>query len=191
MRKLLVLVVGVLALTVLPAGQAEAASPGWTLTTGVATNGFDSVSCVSSSFCAAVGGVGTAYVYNGSTWTKNYSNGSLPSLDAVSCGSPTMCVAGAATAHKYLTWNGSSWSLNTFTGADASEEITSVSCVGASFCLAVDGNGNSIAFDGSAWSSPISTNDTVNTDTSVSCVSSFACEDVDSGGNVCSGVRRT
>ncbi|MHB8289145.1 MAG: NHL repeat-containing protein [Acidimicrobiales bacterium] len=123
-------------------------------------NELKSVSCASASFCVAAG-----FFYNGTT-DKNLVltwNGSKWSLDAqaslstsgtgadilrsVSCTSQSFCVAGGKytdiagqTQNMVLTWNGSTWSLDSAaslsTSSTKSNSLSSVSCVGSSFCVA-------------------------------------------------------
>ena len=58
----------------------------------------------------------------------------------------------------------------------------SVSCPSASFCVAVDNNGNAIKYNGSPWSA-VSDIDTVQNVSSVSCPSASFCVAVDEKGN--------
>ena len=105
------------------------------------------VSCVSSSFCMAVGdygyfgGGGTfADEWNGSTWSNvpvaAANNGST--MNAVDCVSTVDCQAVGADDGTPLTeeWNGTTWSNapNAATGVDY---LNSVSCTDASYCMAV------------------------------------------------------
>jgi hypothetical protein len=105
------------------------------------------VSCVSVSYCMAVGQgsspFGLILHWDGSTWT-NSTNAGTPSLDAVSCVSTTFCMAvGATTAEK---WDGTMWTpIPTVTSAFR------VSCTSPSFCVAV-GNPETIQiWNGSSW----------------------------------------
>ena len=123
-------------------------------------NELKSVSCASASFCVAAG-----LFYNGTT-DKNLVltwNGSKWSLDAqaslstsgtsadilrsVSCTSQSFCVAGGKytdtagqTQNMVLTWNGSTWLLDSAASLSTSSTkinyLSSVSCVGSSFCVA-------------------------------------------------------
>ena len=135
------------------------------------------ISCVSSSFCAAITSAGQAVIFNGSTWTVP-SILSLTPLYAVSCASPTFCVAVNST-NAYL-FNGSIWETATSTPAlpwtnpiDATPSIGSVSCVSASYCIAVDGSGNYLTYTGgSTWSTAASGAPSL---TELSCVSASFC----------------
>lgn len=118
------------------------------------------VSCVSSSFCEAVGrnettGAAFAERYNGTSWHLQ----SLPAaigVDAVvSCASEKFCEAVDTSA---AVWNGTSWhgqSVPTPTGASYIF-LTGVSCVSARFCDAVGSSSNGIAdvaWHGRSWRS--------------------------------------
>jgi hypothetical protein len=63
--------------------------------------------------------------------------------------------------------------------------VVSVSCPSASFCAAVDVNGNTVTFNGSSWSAPASIDGT-NVLSSVSCPSASFCAAVDVNGNAVS-----
>ncbi len=172
-----------------------------------------SVSCVSPSFCAAAGYYGNSasnfqnlvLTWNGVTWSLD----SSPSLStsasqynqttAVSCGSQSFCVAtgfyydGAVDQSLLLTWNGSTWSLDSSpllstSSSQYNNTATSVSCVSPSFCVVVGyftnsaGNSQNFVFtwNGSTWSldsSPsLSTSASQdNALTSVSCISTTFC----------------
>ena len=82
--------------------------------------------------------------------------------------------AGASTA---------GWSPGTSIDAGAGG-LTSVSCPSASFCVAVDGSGNVLTYNGSSWSVPKSIDAGGGGLTSVSCPSASFCAAVDNDGNV-------
>ena len=158
------------------------------------------VSCVSSSFCMAVGdygyfgsGGGTfADEWNGSTWSNvpvaAANNGST--MNAVDCVSTVDCQAVGADDGTPLTeeWNGTTWSNapNAATGVDY---LNSVSCTDASYCMAVGyddpatSGGNATLgaeqWNGSEWSNVSipneATGDLAQDLTSVSCVSPSYC----------------
>ena len=64
--------------------------------------------------------------------------------------------------------------------------LTSVSCPSSSFCMAVDGGGNALSWNGSSWSAPVYISPNGGDLTSVSCPSSSFCMAVDYGGNALS-----
>jgi hypothetical protein len=159
------------------------------------------VSCVSSSFCMAVGqygyfgGGGTfADEWNGSAWSNvpvvpvPASNQST--MNAVDCVSALACQAVGDDDGTPLIeqWNGTTWSNapNAATGVDY---LNSVSCADASYCMAVgyddpatvDGNVSLGAeqWNGSEWSSVSipneTTGDLAQDLTSVSCASPSYC----------------
>ncbi len=121
------------------------------------------VSCLSSTWCAAVGyggspadpdGLPIVEVWNGSTWSFVTITGFKPSLnydflDGVSCTSMTYCVAvGAAQSSQSVAnplvvqLDGSSWSVASGTGnSTVLTVLHAVSCV-ETWCEAVGSNGN-------------------------------------------------
>lgn len=114
------------------------------------------VSCTSATFCVAVGHVVASNIqggqtlvesWNGTTWSTTPSltdlNGS--SLSAVSCTSPTDCVAvgvdwSADDFPLVYTWHGSTWSTTGVIDTIAPYglgRLSSVSCTTSTFCMAV------------------------------------------------------
>lgn len=103
--------------------------------------GFTAVSCTSTKFCAAVGdGVTT---YNGTKWSPPESISEVY-MESVSCTSPSHCVAGDDLGYVYG-WNGQRWSSATAVSPDAG--LSSMSCIGTTFCVAVDTNGDAVFYD--------------------------------------------
>ncbi len=138
-------------------------------------------SCVSSTFCVA-GGTYTnasgaqAFVslYDGSSWSDvslgaALNLGGLAQVNAVSCVSPTFCVAGgqyedASGGYQAFVsrYNGVSWTdgeLGAALNGGGLAKVNAVSCVSPTFCVAggqyTDGSGMSQAlvsvFGGSSW----------------------------------------
>jgi hypothetical protein len=162
---------------------------------GATYNSLASVSCVSTTFCEAVGThfnsagnqVNLAERWNGTSWqlqaVPNSTSQFVPtsgSLFGVSCVTASFCAAvgvGAAGADAEM-WNGTSWQLQAIPGP--SVQPMSVSCTSTKFCLKADGSGQVDIWNGSSWSAgpaiagvfPI---------TGVSCVSATFCEAVGSG----------
>lgn len=119
--------------------------------------GFDgnlSLSCSSTSLCAAVYGDSDAQVFNGKSWSTptpvgpNYSNG----LYAVSCAGTSFCAAlGPVTASIY---RDQTWSEPQRIDPHQVQGLTAVSCPTTRFCVAADSAGEVMNYDGSAWSTP-------------------------------------
>ncbi len=138
-------------------------------------------SCVSSTFCVA-GGTYTnasgaqAFVslYDGSSWSvvslgAALNLGGLAQVNAVSCVSPTFCVAGgqyedASGGYQAFVsrYNGVSWTdgeLGAALNLGGSAQVNAVSCVSTTFCVAggqyTNGSGMSQAlvsrYNGSSW----------------------------------------
>ena len=143
---------------------------------GAGSNALSSVSCVSPTYCVAVGiydNAGTqatlSMVWDGATWTAatTPSIGAGPnSLEDVSCVSTTYCIAvgtfddGGTSQPLAIIWDGSSWTA--LTSPDVGDGYTTlygISCVTTTFCTAVGistvGNDSPpliVLWDGSSWS---------------------------------------
>ena len=169
---------------------------------GTRNDTLNSISCVNSSFCMAVGSTQNgsvretlAMVWNGAAWSIVSSpspSTSANDLLSVSCVSASYCVAvGDRISSVYktlaLVWNGSGWSdTSSPSVGTVYDYLTSVSCVSESYCVAVGATylsgyrNNSLAmvWNGATWSigtSPNNANRYVNVMRSVSCVSASDC----------------
>src|SRR5258708_24996191 len=134
---------------------------------GATYNTLASVSCVSTTFCEAVGThfnsagnqVHLAEMWNGASWqlqhVPNQTSQFVPtsgSLFGASCVAASFCEAvgvGAAGADAEM-WNGTSWQLQAIPGT--SVQPMSVSCVTTSFCIEADSFVLSEFWNGSSWS---------------------------------------
>jgi hypothetical protein len=167
---------------------------------GAQLPGLNGVSCVSASFCEAVGGSdesaesessGFAELWNGSSWSLQ----SLPSpagganvvLKAVSCVSASFCEAvGSYTALDTILslaeeWNGTAWTVqSTPNQSGAPTQLDGVSCVLATFCQAMDFYGAMAeVWNGTSWAAqsvPYPSGMTNPSLYSVSCPSATSCE---------------
>ena len=131
------------------------------LPVGTQSAQFNGVSCVSGSFCIAVGTLTVAgfsaatlnEVWDGSTWTTTHPGADHPStvanqFSSVSCVSPSFCLAtgqeGPSTTPSPLVeeWNSGTWSLLTAAAGPGTlgNWFSAVSCAGASFCELVGGS---------------------------------------------------
>jgi hypothetical protein len=126
-------------------------------TSATQTNFLSWVSCVSATFCMAVGtasngttGQTLAEKWNGKRWTllstPDTSSTQDNRLSGVSCTSATFCLAVGLvnTGPEILTlaekWNGKSWTLVTSADpATHANELFGVSCTSTAFCMAVGG----------------------------------------------------
>jgi hypothetical protein len=137
------------------------------------TPGLFSISCVSSTWCMAIGGTNSTIValdWNGSTWkevtpTANSRSGPNPSIDAVSCFSISFCMAvGYSEVSTPLAeaWSGTSWTVTTPPPVGVFmtyQALGAVSCTSASSCLAVGESSGAagilsgivLTWDGSSW----------------------------------------
>ena len=175
-------------------GQIDALTP----SPGGATSYLNGVSCVSVTWCMAVGTVESATTYdpevevwNGAGWgsTTPPAGGASSwgnTLTAVSCTSATFCVAldrynPPLTPPEYQIeqWNGSSWSPAGAPGLTSGDSLWGVSCAGQ-WCQAVGQDAQfaplAFVFGGTAWNQvavPAGTNQSGLND--VSCTSSTMC----------------
>jgi hypothetical protein len=163
---------------------------------GATYNLLSAVSCVSASFCEAVGThfnsagneVNLAETWSGQSWSiqatpnpKNPSSGESNSLYSVSCVSTNFCeaVGAGGTGATTEMWNGTSWQVQTRPGA-ADVQPQQVSCVSASFCLSADAFGNVDIWNGSSWSAGPAVAG-FSAVSSISCSSANFCEAVGQG----------
>jgi hypothetical protein len=163
------------------AQRAAAASPAKTAKAPPPANQLFGVSCVSSKYCVAVGlnenaghgvtgGGALIQTWNGKTWKsvapKAPKGAQSASLFAVSCKSPTACVAvgdylhAGATVPLAETWNGRTWtpSAPAMPKGSSGGQLVGVSCAAAMSCVAVGGDftnsgGAALAesWNGSKW----------------------------------------
>ncbi len=153
----------------------------------MADSGVFTISCASTSDCEAAqfegtGGADTASFYNwdGASWGSALTYGTFFGYElALSCPTTTYCAAidqyglgmdSSAPAQDWGDWN---FDLN-------EGDITSLSCISASWCLGSDFPGNQLAWDGSGWDGPSYVDDTVLGP--VTCVSSSFCATIDAPG---------
>jgi hypothetical protein len=146
-----------------------------------------SVSCPSSSYCAAVDGNGNIMSYNGAAWTRAQT--SEDQLNSVSCASASYCAAvgydgGGGNVFSY---NGVAWSAPE--SLDEGYKLHSISCPTTTFCE-VGAAVNVFTVDGIAESAPDAI-DQSNNETSesgyglpsMSCPSATFCATIDGSGN--------
>src|SRR6516162_9647824 len=140
---------------------------------GATSAGLRSVSCVSATFCEAVGFNGTssaarvplAEVWNGDSWrpqpTPGPAGSTLAELSGVSCVSARFCEAVGTSAGAAI-WNGTSWSAQPFPNPTGGfiNSFGSVSCASATFCEWVSSSSNGTGtvvtlaevWNGTSWS---------------------------------------
>ena len=118
---------------------------------GAASSELLGVSCVTSSFCMAVGDSGSpgtfvtlTELWNGSAWSIVSSPtgpSAVSALVAVSCTSVQSCMAVGGSANTPLAeqWNGTSWSIQAVTipAGSTNTQLNGVTCIGNSWCMAV------------------------------------------------------
>ncbi len=122
------------------------------------TDALQAISCVSRSYCLAVGS--EALLWNGSAWTAT---GPVSNLYGISCVSATFCMGVGWTGSSVVayTWSGSGWTVSgPLNVHDATDRLTGVSCVSARVCMAVGNYTDDVypylhtlaeSWNGSAW----------------------------------------
>jgi hypothetical protein len=167
------------------------------VTAGAQSVGFDTVSCVSPTFCEAWGG-GTpanpgpavAERWDGTSWRLQTTPANT-AANSVSCVSARFCeaigVSSSGGQNDAAVWNGSSWRAQTM--PVQSGNLSGLSCASPAFCQAVGeffNNGGvqqsfAAAWNGKTWTAQSPANPAaagVTRLNAVSCVSASACEAV-------------
>jgi hypothetical protein len=159
---------------------------------GATFNALRAISCVSVSFCEAVGThfdsagadteVNLAETWNGQSWVIQKTPDQPGAVDdellGVSCVSAQFCEAVGVGTYAEM-WNGTSWTIQNRPGAQ-DVDGQHVSCVSTSFCLSVDAFANVDTWDGTSWSAGPAVAGFSGV-ASVSCLSATFCEVVGAG----------
>ena len=130
------------------AASGQAVSPSWGAMQDIdGAISLYSVSCASSSFCAAVDADGNALIFNGSSWSQPKDIDGKNSLMAVSCptAATSWCLA-VDSEGNYLTYTGNG-TTNTWSSPvsfDTAGTPLFVSCPTSTWCMAVDESGNAL-----------------------------------------------
>jgi hypothetical protein len=120
-----------------------------------------SVSCSSPSFCVAGAVDGKVLTYDGSNWSSPTAT-PLDAVTAVSCSSPTSCLAYDSIASSHF--DGTSWSPKVALPADSSPVVHTLACLTATLCVAPslsfnddtgEPSGGILTWNGTSWSAPI------------------------------------
>lgn len=183
------------------------------------SNGLESVSCISTSWCVSVGYIDNgdfsqtlALIWDGVEWSTVPSpnlGGGDNFLDSVSCVSVSWCTAvgyyydGPSTQAKTLVlmWDGNAWrSLPSPNSGSGGDILNVVSCTSVSWCMAIGFTSDGAAaetlavkWDGLTWSLVPSPNSGASSDTlsGLSCVSATWCLAVGTSGNGSSAPTQT
>jgi hypothetical protein len=99
----------------------------------------------------------------------------------LSCGVSNFCAA-APNMNQVAFLSGSSWQPPAT--INAAQGITAIDCTGPTFCITIDGEGNSFAYKGSGWSGNIGAWGAAN---QISCVSASFCVAAEGGPSVFNG----
>lgn len=182
----------------------------WSAPRSIATGpgGAVSVSCASPSFCARMEGNDAQVYSGGGSWgglveisTNTPRSSELGTFDDVSCPSPSFCVAvGHASAGSArgrgepggpAAYNGHSWGGMAFLDwSGPSKGYMAVSCPSRAFCVATDGEGKVLTYNGHSWSKPVKIDPGINAPGEpmpVSCPTASFCVAVDGNGRALYG----
>jgi hypothetical protein len=177
----------------------------WPKTVHVASepNGFQTVSCSSASFCALGDQDGGIATLHGRAWhyyplveLNNSTSSQLDSIGQMSCVSARYCVAVSLAAGRWVTFDGSSWTVHgSFEGSqDTGYTPTMLSCPSQGDCVAASTNDALYELAGGSWHrmgyltrqsilSRLIESIAPTPAVSVSCPTRSACIAVDGGGN--------
>jgi hypothetical protein len=176
-----VLLVGLLHLAIRPA-PAQAAV--WVVERSGEPEWLGGVSCVTTTFCKAVGQSGAIYSYNGMAWSADAAPSRGDNYWDVDCVSSTFCKAVGGDLPSIASYNGTNWSLEGFPGPAVTGGFRGVACTSASFCKMVDAQGRIGSWNGSAWRAD--TSPTARTLLGVGCASAGFCKAVGHDGTILS-----
>jgi len=152
----------------------------WSLLKYINQYGIDSISCVSSSWCAVVQDNGDVWIDSSGTWGGSDLEGAnTEAMESVSCSSTSFCSAVDQLGNSF-TYNGTSWS--SATTADTGNVIDSISCTGSTNCAAVDNAGNYLQYNGT-WAAPLLIDSPYEIN-GMSCTSSSFCGAIDTNGRL-------
>ncbi len=115
-------------------------------------NSLASVSCPTTSFCAAVDSAGNLLTDTGGVWSTPQSIDGSTALVSIACTSASFCVADDTQGAILVEENGR-WTISDSTN----NTLGQVSCVSSSFCVAdgYDGSGGNVfTWNGTSWSAP-------------------------------------
>jgi hypothetical protein len=175
-RRWLVAVAGSLMLSMTLASGAQAAAPGWLGQEQVDphNSALNTVACSSPSFCVAGGLDLVVQDHAVQTDISSKLSSSTDEVAAISCATGTTFCAVTDDSGGAYTLSGETLSARTQVAVNG---FDAVSCPLSSFCMAIDAEGNTYRFNGSAWASLSTLGSLSSTlsDLQVSCVSAQFC----------------
>jgi pimeloyl-ACP methyl ester carboxylesterase len=125
----------------------------WKFSDVDANNGLLSVSCPSSTFCAASDSNGKVSFYNGVDWSQpqdiDPSGGYLNSVSCAVAATSVFCAAVDNIGY-VVAYNGNGWGQPTQIDPNG-EGLVRVSCATPEYCVAVDADGSAFIYDGQTW----------------------------------------
>ena len=132
----------------------------WTTPAGAPSGHLDGISCVSTTFCIAIGEATpnnmVSYLFNGTSWSlqATLSNDSSAAASAgVDCLSTTFCLAVFLNGETWK-FDGSTWTSQPTAPAGTSagwDSLPTVECLSSTLCLMVNHQANIYRFNGQSW----------------------------------------
>jgi len=145
-----------------------------------------SVTCPTTSFCAASDSHGDIAMYNGNVWSApkyvDTSGGYMNSVSCAKSASSEFC-AGVDSEGYVVTFNGTTWSQPKRIYSSG-QGLMRVSCATVTSCIAVDANGSSLIFNGTSWTLESHVDPSPGQLWAVNCPTSTFCAAFDLSGNV-------
>lgn len=117
----------------------------------VVSPGNNDLSCVSSTFCMAIGSHFDDAVFDGTTWHQVLEPSDYP-LTAISCAAVDFCLG--LDKHSAWVFDGTGWSNQQL--IDPHLRLGLVSCSPTRTCIAGDDDGNLFSFSNGVWQGPVS-----------------------------------
>jgi hypothetical protein len=177
------------AVSVLGGGVNTFDGTSWTLQPVGGNTQLQSISCPTSSFCAAVDNGGNYVTFDGTGWSAaapvtdgSHTASAFAGLGAISCPAPKSCTAIDSSGNAWG-YAGASWTLSLAVQSIVSSKFSQgdISCPTTQFCAVVSGAG-AATYDGGTGNWTLAQLPATQTLDSVSCTSSSFCIAVDQKG---------
>jgi hypothetical protein len=147
------------------------------------------ISCPTTSFCELTDQNGNVLSWSGRSWSNPSqvasTNDNTSELNAISCATPSFCVAVDGTANSsdggyVYTFNGSNWTPEPVSTA---APLDAIACPESGFCVATTSSGGVRVYRGGTWSG-VSQIDGNNSFSNIACSTSSSCVAFDDKDNV-------
>lgn len=141
------------------------------------STGVLALECPTTTRCFAADSAGQVRTYDGTTWSAPVTVDAGGQVTGLSCPTTTFCVAVDSTGQAFV------YSSGTWAGGESVDfsRLNAVSCVSATFCMAV-ANSNAYVYDGGSWTA--AAQPSVSQPDAVSCLSTTFCALADVSGSL-------